>query len=67
MHGRVRVSAQGLGHDSRPPWEHERAHVEDTLQKQRREMQMDEEWLEQEERQLVGTRKHTLTCVACSK
>ncbi|XP_075872961.1 protein-tyrosine kinase 2-beta-like [Nelusetta ayraudi] len=43
---------QGLGHDSRPPWEHERAHVEDTLQKQRREMQMDEEWLEQEERQL---------------
>lgn len=56
----VCVFAQGLGHDCRPPWEHERAHVEDTLQRQRREMQTDKEWLEQEERQLVGT--HTYLC-----
>lgn len=53
-------SAKGRGHDGRPPWEHEQAHIEDTLQRQKREMQMDEEWLEQEERQLVGT--HTPSC-----
>uniref|UniRef100_A0A665VBR6 non-specific protein-tyrosine kinase n=1 Tax=Echeneis naucrates TaxID=173247 RepID=A0A665VBR6_ECHNA len=34
----------------RPAWEKERAHMEDALQKQRREMQMDKQWLEQEER-----------------
>uniref|UniRef100_A0A665VBB5 non-specific protein-tyrosine kinase n=1 Tax=Echeneis naucrates TaxID=173247 RepID=A0A665VBB5_ECHNA len=38
--------------DNRPAWEKERAHMEDALQKQRREMQMDKQWLEQEERQL---------------
>ncbi|XP_022625587.1 protein-tyrosine kinase 2-beta-like [Seriola dumerili] len=38
--------------DTRPAWEKERAHVENTLQRQRREMQMDKQWLEQEERQL---------------
>ncbi|XP_008279275.1 protein-tyrosine kinase 2-beta-like [Stegastes partitus] len=36
--------------DNRPVWETER--VEDTLQRQRREMLMDKQWLEQEERQL---------------
>ncbi|XP_041637899.1 protein-tyrosine kinase 2-beta-like [Cheilinus undulatus] len=38
--------------DNRPIWEKEREHVEDTLQRQRREMLMDNQWLEQEERQL---------------
>uniref|UniRef100_A0A672IFV0 Protein kinase domain-containing protein n=1 Tax=Salarias fasciatus TaxID=181472 RepID=A0A672IFV0_SALFA len=37
--------------DSRPVWETET--MEDTLQRQRREMLKDREWLEQEERQLV--------------
>ncbi|XP_061572121.1 protein-tyrosine kinase 2-beta-like [Cololabis saira] len=36
--------------DGRPVWEKER--VEDTLKRQRREMLMDKEWLEQEERHL---------------
>ncbi|XP_021169115.2 protein-tyrosine kinase 2-beta [Fundulus heteroclitus] len=36
--------------DARTLWEKER--VEDTLQRQRREMLMDKQWLEQEERQL---------------
>uniref|UniRef100_A0A3B4VR75 non-specific protein-tyrosine kinase n=1 Tax=Seriola dumerili TaxID=41447 RepID=A0A3B4VR75_SERDU len=49
--------------DTRPAWEKERAHVENTLQRQRREMQMDKQWLEQEERQLVThTHTHTSTC-----
>ncbi|KAE8278304.1 Protein-tyrosine kinase 2-beta [Larimichthys crocea] len=43
---------QGAKRDSRPAWEQERAHVEDTLQRQRREMLVDEQWLEQEEKQL---------------
>ncbi|XP_070850089.1 protein-tyrosine kinase 2-beta-like [Chaetodon trifascialis] len=43
---------QGADRDSRPVWEKERAQVEDTLQRQRREMLMDKQWLEQEERQL---------------
>ncbi|XP_070786739.1 protein-tyrosine kinase 2-beta-like [Enoplosus armatus] len=48
-----RVSrTQGTDRDSRPVWEKERAQVEDTLQRQRREMLMDKQWLEQEERQL---------------
>ncbi|CAJ1087481.1 protein-tyrosine kinase 2-beta-like [Xyrichtys novacula] len=38
--------------DNRPQWEREREHVEDTLQRQRQEMLMDNQWLEQEERQL---------------
>ncbi|XP_026218694.1 protein-tyrosine kinase 2-beta-like [Anabas testudineus] len=38
--------------DSRPAWEQERVHVENTLQRQRREMLMDRQWLEQEEKQL---------------
>ncbi|XP_022066011.2 protein-tyrosine kinase 2-beta-like [Acanthochromis polyacanthus] len=41
---------QAAGKDSRPAWEKER--VEDTLQRQRQEMLMDKQWLEQEERQL---------------
>ncbi|XP_029301237.1 protein-tyrosine kinase 2-beta-like [Cottoperca gobio] len=36
--------------DTRPVWEKEQ--MEDTLQRQRREMLMDKQWLEQEERQL---------------
>uniref|UniRef100_A0A3B4FA45 non-specific protein-tyrosine kinase n=1 Tax=Pundamilia nyererei TaxID=303518 RepID=A0A3B4FA45_9CICH len=45
--------------DSIPAWEKER--VEETLERQRREMMMDKKWLEQEERQLVRdhTHKHT--------
>ncbi|KAE8278305.1 Protein-tyrosine kinase 2-beta [Larimichthys crocea] len=43
---------KGAKRDSRPAWEQERAHVEDTLQRQRREMLVDEQWLEQEEKQL---------------
>ncbi|XP_070711842.1 protein-tyrosine kinase 2-beta-like isoform X1 [Pempheris klunzingeri] len=43
---------QGTG---RPVWEKEREQVEDTLQRQRREMLMDRQWLEQEERQLDPT------------
>lgn len=39
--------------DSRPVWEQERAHVENTLQRQRKEMLMDKQWLEHEEKQLV--------------
>ncbi|XP_040888167.1 protein-tyrosine kinase 2-beta-like isoform X2 [Toxotes jaculatrix] len=46
-----RVS-QARERDNRPVWEKERAHVENTLQRQRREMMMDKQWLEQEERQL---------------
>ncbi|KAJ4924445.1 hypothetical protein JOQ06_000685 [Pogonophryne albipinna] len=38
--------------DTRPVWEKEREQVENTLQRQRREMLVDEQWLEQEERQL---------------
>uniref|UniRef100_A0A3Q1EE00 non-specific protein-tyrosine kinase n=1 Tax=Acanthochromis polyacanthus TaxID=80966 RepID=A0A3Q1EE00_9TELE len=44
------VCVQAAGKDSRPAWEKER--VEDTLQRQRQEMLMDKQWLEQEERQL---------------
>lgn len=43
--------------DSRPAWEQERVHVENTLQRQRREMLMDRQWLEQEEKQLVRDHK----------
>ncbi|KAM9334063.1 protein-tyrosine kinase 2-beta-like isoform 2-T2 [Symphorus nematophorus] len=43
---------QGTNSDNRPVWERQREQVEDTLQRQRREMLMDKEWLEQEERQL---------------
>uniref|UniRef100_A0A671U8P9 non-specific protein-tyrosine kinase n=1 Tax=Sparus aurata TaxID=8175 RepID=A0A671U8P9_SPAAU len=49
----------GSSTDCRPLWEQERAQVEDTLHRQRREMLMDKQWLEQEERQLVRDRKHT--------
>ncbi|XP_063733621.1 protein-tyrosine kinase 2-beta-like isoform X2 [Eleginops maclovinus] len=44
--------AQKTERDTRPVWEKEKERVEDTLQQQRREMLMDEQWLEQEERQL---------------
>uniref|UniRef100_A0AAX7V6Z6 non-specific protein-tyrosine kinase n=1 Tax=Astatotilapia calliptera TaxID=8154 RepID=A0AAX7V6Z6_ASTCA len=45
--------------DSIPAWEKER--VEETLERQRREMMMDKKWLEQEEKHLVRdhTHKHT--------
>ncbi|XP_039998564.1 protein-tyrosine kinase 2-beta-like [Xiphias gladius] len=43
---------QATERDSRPVWEKERAQVENTLQRQRREMLMDKQWLEQEEKQL---------------
>ncbi|XP_037617484.1 protein-tyrosine kinase 2-beta-like [Sebastes umbrosus] len=43
---------QGTKRDTRPVWEKEKEQVEDTLQKQRRDMLMDKQWLEQEERQL---------------
>uniref|UniRef100_A0A8C4IWA9 non-specific protein-tyrosine kinase n=1 Tax=Dicentrarchus labrax TaxID=13489 RepID=A0A8C4IWA9_DICLA len=45
--------SKGADRDSKPMWDTERAHVADTLQRQKREMLMDKEWLEQEERQLV--------------
>uniref|UniRef100_A0A3Q3ASZ8 non-specific protein-tyrosine kinase n=1 Tax=Kryptolebias marmoratus TaxID=37003 RepID=A0A3Q3ASZ8_KRYMA len=45
------VCVQGPEADGRSMWEKER--VEDTLQRQRREMLMDREWLQQEERHLV--------------
>lgn len=38
--------------DTRPAWQKEMSRVEDTLQRQKREMLMDKQWLEQEERQL---------------
>uniref|UniRef100_A0A8C3A4P0 non-specific protein-tyrosine kinase n=1 Tax=Cyclopterus lumpus TaxID=8103 RepID=A0A8C3A4P0_CYCLU len=34
----------------KPEWEKEKERVEDTLQRQRREMQVDKQWLEQEEK-----------------
>ncbi|XP_056287443.1 protein-tyrosine kinase 2-beta-like [Pseudoliparis swirei] len=43
---------QGTDTDTRPVWEKEKERVEDTLQRQRREMLMDKQWLEQEEAQL---------------
>ncbi|KAG8004507.1 Protein-tyrosine kinase 2-beta [Nibea albiflora] len=52
---------KGTKRDNRPAWEQERAHVEDTLQRQRREMLMDKQWLEQEEKQLVRNHTHTHT------
>lgn len=44
---------QAAGRESRPAWRKEREQVESTLQRQRREMLMDKQWLEQEEKQLV--------------
>ncbi|XP_059183851.1 protein-tyrosine kinase 2-beta-like [Centropristis striata] len=44
--------AQRKDTDTKPVWEKEKEQVEDTLQRQRREMLMDKQWLEQEERQL---------------
>ncbi|KAL7369596.1 hypothetical protein ABVT39_002938 [Epinephelus coioides] len=46
------TNIQGKNRDTRPVWEKEKEQVEDTLQRQRREMLMDKQWLEQEERQL---------------
>ena len=43
--------------DERQAWERER--VEDTLRRQKQEMQNDKRWLEQEERLLVRTHTHT--------
>ncbi|XP_034407108.1 protein-tyrosine kinase 2-beta-like isoform X2 [Cyclopterus lumpus] len=43
---------QGTDTDTRPEWEKEKERVEDTLQRQRREMQVDKQWLEQEEKHL---------------
>uniref|UniRef100_A0A667XUJ2 non-specific protein-tyrosine kinase n=1 Tax=Myripristis murdjan TaxID=586833 RepID=A0A667XUJ2_9TELE len=48
-------------HYTRPAWEIERERVEDTLQRQRREMIKDKEWLEQEERQMVRDHRHAHT------
>uniref|UniRef100_A0A3Q1AWT6 non-specific protein-tyrosine kinase n=1 Tax=Amphiprion ocellaris TaxID=80972 RepID=A0A3Q1AWT6_AMPOC len=53
---------EGFSH-FRPAWEKER--VEDTLQRQRQEMLMDKQWLEQEERQLVRKHTHTHTHTHC--
>uniref|UniRef100_I3KDA3 non-specific protein-tyrosine kinase n=1 Tax=Oreochromis niloticus TaxID=8128 RepID=I3KDA3_ORENI len=44
--------------DSSPAWEKER--VEETLERQRREMMMDKKWLEQEEKQLLHASKSFL-------
>ncbi|XP_075951048.1 protein-tyrosine kinase 2-beta-like [Anarhichas minor] len=55
MHGNTlpRVThIQGTDGDTRPVWQKEKERVEDTLQRQRREMLVDKQWLEQEERQL---------------
>uniref|UniRef100_A0AAQ4NV97 non-specific protein-tyrosine kinase n=1 Tax=Gasterosteus aculeatus aculeatus TaxID=481459 RepID=A0AAQ4NV97_GASAC len=48
---------------SLPVWQKEQERVENTLQRQKRDMMMDKQWLEQEERQLVrnGTHTHTHT------
>ncbi|XP_037334053.2 protein-tyrosine kinase 2-beta-like [Pungitius pungitius] len=46
------VHSQGTEGDPRPAWQKERERVENTLQRQKREMLMDKQWLEQEERQL---------------
>lgn len=46
------TNIQGKNRDTRPVWEKEKEQVEDILQRQRREMLMDKQWLEQEERQL---------------
>ncbi|XP_020510002.2 protein-tyrosine kinase 2-beta isoform X2 [Labrus bergylta] len=43
---------QGKQQDNRPVWEREREIVQDTLQRQRQEMLKDNQWLEEEERQL---------------
>ncbi|XP_078099605.1 protein-tyrosine kinase 2-beta-like [Sander vitreus] len=43
---------QRTDRDTRPLWEREKEQVENTLQRQRKEMLMDKQWLEQEERQL---------------
>ncbi|XP_028427531.1 protein-tyrosine kinase 2-beta [Perca flavescens] len=43
--------------DTRPVWEKEKEQVEDTLQRQRKEMLMDKQWLEQEERQLPPVKR----------
>ncbi|KAM4601738.1 protein-tyrosine kinase 2-beta-like [Polymixia lowei] len=47
------MSIQGNEGEARPAWERER--VEDTLRRQKREMLMDKQWLEQEEKQLDPT------------
>uniref|UniRef100_A0A8D3CSA3 non-specific protein-tyrosine kinase n=1 Tax=Scophthalmus maximus TaxID=52904 RepID=A0A8D3CSA3_SCOMX len=44
--------------DTMRAWEKEQAQVENTLQRQRKEMLMDGQWLEQEERQLVRDQTH---------
>ncbi|KAG7504045.1 protein-tyrosine kinase 2-beta-like [Solea senegalensis] len=43
---------QAAEKDCRPEWEKVQSQVEDTLQRQRKEMMLDKQWLEQEERQL---------------
>ncbi|XP_058479103.1 protein-tyrosine kinase 2-beta-like [Solea solea] len=43
---------QAAEKDCRPEWEKVQSQVEDTLQRQRQEMMVDKQWLEQEERQL---------------
>ncbi|KAM3850748.1 protein-tyrosine kinase 2-beta-like [Diretmus argenteus] len=43
---------KGRERDTRPEWEIDRERVQNTLERQRRQMQMDKQWLEQEERQL---------------
>nr|XP_020456428.1 protein-tyrosine kinase 2-beta-like [Monopterus albus] len=43
---------QAADRNNVPVWEIEKAQMEDTLQRQRREMLMDKQWLEQEEKQL---------------
>uniref|UniRef100_A0A8D2ZSX4 non-specific protein-tyrosine kinase n=1 Tax=Scophthalmus maximus TaxID=52904 RepID=A0A8D2ZSX4_SCOMX len=48
--------------DTMRAWEKEQAQVENTLQRQRKEMLMDGQWLEQEERQLVRDQTHAPRC-----
>ncbi|XP_034030024.1 protein-tyrosine kinase 2-beta-like [Thalassophryne amazonica] len=56
------MNLQGIEKDGRSAWEKEREQVEHIIQIQQRDMLMDKQWLEQEERQLdraMGQEPHT--------
>ncbi|XP_056157026.1 protein-tyrosine kinase 2-beta [Lampris incognitus] len=55
LHGntlRPAMHTQGMEGEGKPVWEREREQIADTLRRQKREMLVDKQWLEQEERQL---------------
>uniref|UniRef100_A0AAQ4QP87 non-specific protein-tyrosine kinase n=1 Tax=Gasterosteus aculeatus aculeatus TaxID=481459 RepID=A0AAQ4QP87_GASAC len=53
------LCVQGTARDTRPVWQKEQERVENTLQRQKRDMMMDKQWLEQEERQLVRNEQNS--------